>query len=128
MKIISEIRCCYLMLLPLPQGGPLPPSQFLPCSEGHLFWLQLKKLTFYSVILTILQFDYRRSSFTISRCAFRQKCRFYSPFLYIGDKNVFMINMFITNGMYLSFCFVLHEATNGYMQCRFISSMIWRFL
>ena len=35
------------------------------------------------------------------------KCRLFSPpFLHLHDKHVFMINMFITNGMYLAFHFL----------------------
>ena len=40
-----------------------------------------------------------------------------------------MINMFIMNGMYLSFCifYVLPRASYGYIQCGFIPSAVWRF-
>ena len=41
---------------------------------------------------------------------------FFPAFLYLGDKHVFMINMFITRGMYLSFSFfVLPRASYGYI-------------
>ena len=41
----------------------------------------------------------------IPMCAFRHKMYFSPPFLHLGDKHVFMINMLITNGMYLTFFF-----------------------
>ena len=39
-----------------------------------------------------------------------------------------MITMYITNEMYLSFCFyVLPRASYVYIQCEFIPSVVWRF-
>ena len=56
------------------------------------------------------------------------KCSFFSPpFLYLGDKHVFMINMFIKNGMYLSYIFAQPRASFGYIQYGFITRAVWRF-
>ena len=39
-------------------------------------------------------------------CFQAQNIGLYPPFLYLSNEHVFMINIFITNGMYLSFHFL----------------------
>ena len=61
-------------------------------------WLHLKNSTFFIVILT----DLGSAWFVFLGMVLGTKCRFFIPlFLYLGDKYVFLINMFITNDMYL---------------------------
>ena len=59
-------------------------------------------------------------------CFWAQFIDFFPPFLYLDDKDVFMINMFMTNDMYFSFC-IFYVLLKVYMQLGFILNAAWRF-
>ena len=75
-------------------------APFLYSNSAIPFWLQLKHLTFFTLILII-----GGIWFVFLGVLLGAKCRFFGlPFLSLGDKNVMI--MFITRGMYLSFHFL----------------------
>ena len=80
------MRYHHLTLLPLPPGGTL-----LFLNSRHIvkvsFLATAENWIIFPAIFDILYLDYR-SFISIFMCAFGHFCRFYPPFLYLGDNMV----------------------------------------